>query len=144
MNELQERTPHYAAAHYKHGDLTKQIIGVFYDVYNALGYGFLERVYENALAIRLRKAGFTVTQQQPITVTFDGQIVGEYFADLVVNVLVILELKAVKELTEAHETQLINYLHATPYEVGLLLNFGPEPQVVRKAYDNRRKRIDRR
>ena len=144
MNELHEPATFYDAIRYKHGDLTKQIIGIFYDVYNVLGYGFLEKVYENALAIRLRKAGFTVAQQQPITVYFDGQVVGEYFADLVVNDLVILELKAVKELTEAHEAQLVNYLKATPYEVGLLLNFGLEPQVVRKAYDNRRKRIDRR
>ena len=143
MNEFHEPATHYAAARYKHGDLTKQIIGIFYDVYNVLGYGFLEKVYENALAIRLREAGFDVTQQQPIAVTFDGQVVGEYFADLVVNDLVILELKAVKELGEAHEAQLINYLHATPYEVGLLLNFGPKAQVVRKAYDNRRKRIER-
>jgi len=139
MEQLHEPIVSYDAARYKHSDLTKQIIGIFYEVYNILGYGFLERVYENALVIRLRKAGFTVAQQQPIKVYFDGVVVGEYFADLVVNGLIILEIKAVKELVEAHEAQLINYLKATPYEVGLLLNFGPKPQVVRKAYDNRRK-----
>ena len=139
MNEVHEPSLSYDFGSYKHSELTKQIIGIFYAVYNALGYGFLEKVYENALVIRLRKAGFTVAQQQPIKVYFDGQVVGEYFADLVVNGLVILEIKAVKELTEAHKAQLINYLKATPYEVGLLLNFGPKPQVVRKVYDNRRK-----
>ena len=139
MNEFHEPAAYYNAIHYKHGDLTKQIIGIFYDVYGILGYGFLEKVYENAMAIRLREAGFAVVQQQPIKVYFDGVVVGEYFADLVVNDLIILELKAVKELAEAHEAQLINYLKATPYEVGLLLNFGPKPQVIRKVYDNRRK-----
>ena len=139
MTELHEPLLSYDVESYKHSDLTKQIIGIFYAVYNALGYGFLEKVYENALLIRLQKAGFTVAQQQPIKVYFDGQVVGEYFADLVVNGLIILEIKAVQALTEAHEAQLINYLKATPYEVGLLLNFGPKPQVVRKAYDNRRK-----
>ena len=140
MNELHEPPVSYDAASYKHSNLTKQIIGIFYDVYNILGYGFLEKVYENSLAIRLQKAGLTVDQQKPIKVYFDGQVVGEYFADLVVNDLIILEVKAVQKLAEEHEAQLINYLKATTYEVGLLLNFGPEPQVVRKAYDNRRKK----
>lgn len=141
MNELHEPSLSYDAGSYKHSNLTKQIIGIFYEVYNALGYGFLEKVYENAMVIRLRRASFTVSQQQPIKVYFDGVVVGEYFADLVVNDLVILEIKAVKDLSEAHQAQLINYLKATPYEVGLLLNFGPKPQIVRKTYDNRRKSL---
>ncbi len=139
MEGVPEPAVNYDPTRYKHGDLTRQIIGVFYDVYRVLGYGFLEKVYENALAIRLRKAGFTVVQQQPIRVYFDGEVVGEYFADLVVNGLVIVEVKAVQKLAPEHEAQLLNYLKATCYEVGLLLNFGPRPQVVRKAYDNRRK-----
>jgi GxxExxY protein len=141
VNELHEPSVFYDAGSYKHSELTQQIIGIFYAVYNALGSGFLEKVYENALVIRLQKAGFTVAQQHPIKVYFDGVVVGEYFADLVVNDLIILEIKAVTELIEAHEAQLINYLKATPYEVGLLLNFGPKPQVVRKAYDNHRKAL---
>ena len=83
---------------FKHGDLTKEIIGSFYDVYNALGYGFLEKVYENALRIVLSEKGLAVEQQKPIHVYFQGQIIGEYFADLVVNNCVILELKAAKSL----------------------------------------------
>ena len=141
MNELHEPAAPYDAPGYKHSDLTKQIIGIFYDVYNILGYGFLEKVYENSLAIRLQKAGFTVAQQQPIKVYFDGQVVGEYFADLVVNDLIIIEVKAVHKLAQEHEAQPINYLKATRYEFGLLLNFGPEPLVVRKAYDNRCKAL---
>lgn len=123
----------------KHGDLTRKIIGVFYGVYNELGYGFLEKVYENALTIRMRKAGLRAVQQQPIKVLFDGEVVGEYFADIVVNNAVIVELKAAAQLTGEHHAQLLNYLKATPYEVGLLLNFGPKPQIVRKVFDNPRK-----
>lgn len=124
---------------YKHSDITSAIINAFYTVYNALGYGFLEKVYENALAIELRKAGMDVVQQLPIEVYYDGQVVGEYFADLVVQDAVIVELKAVEALVPEHEAQLLNYLKATRYEVGLLLNFGPKPSVVRKVYDNARK-----
>lgn len=124
---------------YLHSDLTKEIIGAFYDVYNALGFGFLEKVYENALAVELRSKGFQVEQQKPICVYYRNQIVGEYFADLVVNDLVILELKAGRALGKAHEAQLLNYLRATKYEVGLVLNFGPQPQHKRKASDNANK-----
>ncbi len=124
-------------AELKHEGLTQQIIGIYYEVYNTLGYGFLEKVYENAMMIRLRAAGLTVSQQQPVHVYFDGEIVGEYFADLVVAELVILELKAVEALSQANEAQLVNYLKATQYEVGLLLNFGPKPQVVRKIFSHR-------
>jgi GxxExxY protein len=99
--------------------------------------------HENALAIRLRKAGLKAAQQHPITVFFDDEIVGEYFADLVVADLILIEIKAAAQLAPEHHAQLLNYLKATSYEVGLLLNFGPQPQVVRKAYDNTRKRIGR-
>jgi GxxExxY protein len=126
---------------YKHRDTTEKIIGIFYEVYNSLGFGFLEKVYENALALRLRKAGMSVVQQHPISVYFDGVIVGDYFADLLVEDAVILELKAVKEVTDEYEAQLINYLKATKYEVGLILNFGRNPKVIRKAFDNHRKRL---
>jgi len=125
---------------YQHQDLTGQIIGEFYTVYNTLGFGFLEKIYENSLAMRLRKAGMEVHQQQPIKVYFEGAVVGSYYADMVVNDVVILEIKTVRKLLEEHHAQLINYLKATKYEVGLLLNFGPTPKVVRKAYDNHRKR----
>ena len=123
----------------KHEQLTKQIIQAFYTVYNALGYGFLEKVYENALAVELREMGLTVVQQAEIKVYYAGVLVGKYYADLLVADAVIVEIKAVKEFLKAHEAQLLNYLKATPYEVGLLLNFGPKPGIKRKVYDNERK-----
>ena len=124
----------------KHKDVTDQILKGFYTVYNQLGYGFLERVYENALAIELRKLGLEVVCQYPIQVYYDGDVVGEFFADVVVNGLVVVEIKAVRALVTEHESQLLNYLNATDYEVGLLLNFGPKPQIKRKVFDNERKR----
>ena len=124
---------------YKHADLTEQIIGAFYHVYNSLGYGFLEKVYENAMVIELRRRGLEVVQQAPIKVHYDGHLVGEYFADLLVNGKVIVELKAAEGLAPEHEAQLLNYLKATDIEVGLLLNFGPKPQVRRKIYETARK-----
>ncbi len=123
----------------KHENITELIIKAFYTVYNTLGYGFLEQVYENAMAIELRKLGFKVAQQTRITVYYDGQRVGDYNADLLVEDAVIVELKARHTLVPANEAQLLNYLKATPYEVGLLLNFGPKPQIKRKIYDNERK-----
>ena len=126
----------------KHGEITDKILYAFYKVvYPQLGYGFLEKVYENALAIALKAMTLRVQQQVKITVYFQGQIVGEYFADLVVEDVVIVELKAVSRLLAEHEAQLLNYLRATPYEVGLLLNFGPKPQFIRKAFDNSRKTV---
>lgn len=125
----------------KHIELTEKIIGVFYEVYNALKFGFSEKIYENAFAIELRKRGFDVKQQVPIRVYYAGQIVGEYFADLLINDLVILELKAAENLNSQHETQLINYLRATKMEVGLLFNFGIKPEVRRKIFDNVRKTL---
>jgi GxxExxY protein len=123
----------------KHADLTEKIIGAFYRVSNTLGYGFSEKVYENALAIELRKLGLKVEQQARIVVYYEGEVVGEYQADLVVNGVVIVELKAVRQLADEHEAQLLNYLKATPIEVGLLLNFGPKADIKRKVYDNERK-----
>ena len=124
---------------YKHTDLTNLIIKAFYAVYNNLGYGFLEKVYLNSLAIEMRRLGLKVVEQAPISIYYQGQVVGEYYADLLVNNLVIAEIKAAVALVEEHEAQLLNYLKATAYEVGLLLNFGPEPQVKRKAFENTRK-----
>jgi GxxExxY protein len=124
-----------------HQEITERIIKGFYTVYNTLGYGFLEKVYENALAIELRKLGLTVEQQASIKVHYSGTLVGEYFADLLVEQLVILELKAAEAIAEEHEAQLLNYLKATEIEVGLLLNFGPKPQFRRKIFSNEQKKI---
>jgi GxxExxY protein len=123
---------------YKHSDLTSAIINAFYHVYNELGYGFLEKVYENALAHELRKRGFTVAQQAPLQVTYDGIVVGSYFADILVNNSVILELKAADGIAEEHEAQLLNYLKASQIDIGLLLNFGPRPQIKRKIFETAR------
>jgi GxxExxY protein len=123
----------------KYEALTQQIIGAFYTVYNALGYGFLERVYENAMTIELRKRGLRVTTQAPINVYYDGEVVGDYVADMIVEDKVIVELKAVRQLQTTHEAQLLNYLNATLYEVGLLFTFGPKPIFKRKIFDNERK-----
>lgn len=119
-----------------HGDITEEIIKAFYLVYNALGYGFLERVYENAMVIELEKMGLTVCAQKPIAVYYDGRVVGEYFSDLLIQDTVIVELKAIDTLRQEHEYQLINYLKATEIEVGLLLNFGKTPAVKRKIFHN--------
>jgi len=124
---------------YKHSGVTERIIGIFYDVYNVLGYGFLEKVYERAMVIRLEKAGLSVQPQKEIKVYFDTELIGRYIADLVVDDVVLVELKAVDRLAPEHEAQLLNYLRATDIEVGLLLNFGNEPKVVRRAFDNHRK-----
>ncbi len=123
----------------KHSELTGKILGAFFQVYKELGYGFSEKVYENALALLLRELGLTVEQQKPITVYFQDQIVGEYIADLVINGVVLLELKAVQSLIDKHSAQLLNYLKSTEIEVGLLLNFGPKAEFKRKVYDNERK-----
>jgi GxxExxY protein len=123
----------------EHADLTEKIIGAFFKVYNGLGYGFLERVYENALALELQALGLEAEQQKPIAVYYEGQVVGEYFADIVVNGTVVIELKSVPQLSREHEAQLLNYLKATMIEVGLLLNFGPKAEVKRKVYSNQRK-----
>jgi len=125
---------------YKHKELTDKIIQAFYCVYNELGFGFLENVYQNALYFELLNRGYKVEPQKPIDVYYQTQLVGKYKADLVVNDSIILELKAVDYLIEEHELQLINYLKATDKEVGLLLNFGIKPEIRRKAFDNSRKK----
>jgi GxxExxY protein len=126
---------------YKYSELTEQIIGVFYEVYNELGFGFLEKVYEEAMALALKERGLAVQQQVPVPVWFHGQAIGTYDADLVVNGIVLLELKACRALDSSHEAQLLHYLRSTEIEVGLLLNFGPRPQVRRFAFENERKKI---
>lgn len=121
----------------KHNETTRKIIGAFYNVYNKLGYGFLEKVYENAMLIELRKLGLTAIRQHPISVYYEGELVGDYYADIIVNDTVIIELKAASAIIEAHEAQLLNYLKATDIEVGLLLNFGAEPAIARKIFENK-------
>jgi GxxExxY protein len=118
----------------KHEKLTKRIIGAAYAVHNAMGFGFLEKVYENALAVELRLDDLTVRQQEPIRVTYREEIVGDYVADLVVEDSVIVEVKAVSSLDSAHEVQLVNYLKATGLEVGLLINFGHTVEVKRRVF----------
>ena len=124
----------------KHEELSQQIIKVYYQVYNELGYGFLERVYQNALYLALKQEGFEVEPQRKIKVWFRGFEVGDYFADLIVNDTIILELKATEYLVEEHDAQLLNYLRGTEIEVGLLLNFGKKPEIRRKVYDNELKK----
>jgi GxxExxY protein len=124
---------------YKHSDITERIIADFYKVYNGLGFGFLEKVYENALCIELAKSGLNPEQQCSIPVFYAGHIVGQYFADIVVAGEVLVEIKAVSKLAQEHEAQLINYLKATPFEVGLLLNFGPKAEIKRRSFENTRK-----
>ena len=119
-----------------HADVTDGIIKAFYKVYNSLGYGFLERVYENALFLELTSSGFQAVQQHPIQVFYEQQLVGEYFADLLVNDLIILELKAAEHVRDEHVAQLTNYLKATGKEVGLLLNFGVKPEFKRIVFSN--------
>ena len=121
---------------YKHSDITDKIIKAFYKVYNTLGYGFLEKVYENAIFIELQSMGLSVNKQEAILVYYENIEVGAYFADLIVENTVIIELKATESLCEEHEFQLINYLKATEIEVGLLLNFGKKPEIKRKVYSN--------
>jgi len=123
----------------KHSALTEPIIGVFFDVYNELGSGFLESVYTEALALALHQAGLSVQREIPLAVCFRGRIVGRFRADLVVGGAVLVEAKACPRLHSRHEAQLLNYLRATVMEVGLLLNFGPRPQFKRLLYDNPRK-----
>jgi GxxExxY protein len=128
----------YPVSLYKHSDITEQILASFYAVYSTRGYGFLEKVYVNALKIELEKRGFKAAKEFEIKVYYAGQMIGEYYADLIVADAVIVEVKAAKLLTQDHEAQLLNYLKATPYEVGLLLNFGPKPEQKRRSFDNDR------
>jgi GxxExxY protein len=126
----------------KHFEITDKILNAFFKrVYPALGYGFLEKVYRNALALVLRQDGLSVEVEFPVKVYFEGQLVGEYFADLLIANKVLVELKAVDFIRNEHEAQLLNYLRATPYEVGLLLNFGKKADFRRLVFDNERKQI---
>ena len=120
-------------------DLTDKIIKAFYKVNNTLGFGFLEKVYENAMVIELSKMGYNVKKQQNIKVYYDKEEVGDYYADILVDDLVILELKTAESICEEHEYQLINYLKSTKIEVGLLLNFGKKAEFKRKIFTNDRK-----
>lgn len=122
-----------------HKDLTDIILKTFYEVYNELGYGFLEKVYQNSLLIELRNKGLNVIPQKKIKVFYKGYEVGDYFADLIVEDKVVLELKAVEYIVEEFENQLLNYLKGTDCEVGLLLNFGKKPEFRRRIYENKRK-----
>jgi GxxExxY protein len=124
---------------FEHKELTEKIIKAFYTVYNKLGYGFLEKVYENAMMIELKKEGISAASQSPIRVLYEGEIIGEYYTDILVGNKVIVEIKAAKNLVEENEAQLLNYLKATEIEVGLLFNFGVKPEVRRKAFNNLRK-----
>ena len=126
---------------FKCQELTETIISIFYKVYNKLGYGFLEKVYENALMIEFKKESIPAVSQSPIKVLYEGSIIGEYFADILVDNKVIVEIKATKYLVKENEAQLLNYLKATDSEVGLLFNFGPKPEIKRKAFDNSRKKL---
>ncbi len=121
-----------------HKKLTDQIIKIYFSVYNELGYGFLEKVYQNAMFLELKNRRFYVEAQKQIKVFYKSHNVGEYYADLIVNDSVILELKAAECLVKDFEYQLINYLRATEIEVGLLLNFGPKPEFRRKVFSNDR------
>lgn len=118
---------------YKYSDLTDKMIRAYYNVYNRLGYGFLEKVNENAMMMELPKFGLECINQYPIKVYYDEKPIGDYYADIIVNSLIIIELKAAESLCEEHECQLINYLKATELEVGILFNFGKEPQFKRKV-----------
>jgi GxxExxY protein len=123
----------------KHSELTGKILGAFFQLHKEMGYGFSEKVYQAALALLLEEFGMKVLQQVPLRVYFHGKVVGEYVADMLINNVVLLELKAVEKLNSAHDAQLLNYLKATEIEVGLLLNFGPQAEFHRKIYDNARK-----
>ena len=128
------------ADNYMYTELTEKIIGCAFKVYNQLGAGFLEKIYENALAIELKDAGLSAQQQYPIKVYYNEIVIGDYIADMVVEDRVIIELKAVNNLAKAHEVQLVNYLKATKIEVGLLINFGDTISVKRKVLSKNHKR----
>ncbi len=126
---------------YEHSQLTEAVIGVFYEVYRELGQGFLENIYEQAMFIALRAKGLDVKQQVPVPVWFRGVKIGSYEADIVVSGILLLELKACRALDPSHEAQILNYLRSTELEIGLLMNFGPRPQVRRFLFQNDRKPI---
>ena len=112
------------------------IIGIYYNVYNELGFGFLEKVYHKVLLIELKNNGYKIDSEKKVNVYYKNEIVGEYIPDIIINDSVIVELKCVEYLTDIHENQLLNYLKATDCEVGLILNFGKDPQFIRKIFTN--------
>ena len=119
---------------YLFAEETNRIICSFYNVYNHLGHGFLEKVYENALCQELSELGVPISQQASVKVKYKGNIVGDYQCDLLVNEKIIVEIKAARNLLPDHDAQLLNYLKATGLKVGLLLNFGPKPEVKRRIF----------
>ena len=123
----------------KHAEITGPLIDLFFSVYRVLGYGFLERVYANSMVLAGKDVGLKIEQRYPIKVMFRGNVVGKYEADLVANNAVLAELKTARTLLPEHESQLLNYLKATEFEVGLLFNFGLKPQYKRMIYENSRK-----
>lgn len=123
----------------KHSELSKKILKVFFEVHTELGFGFSEKIYQKAYAIALCEAGMKVDEQVPVKVYFRGQLVGEFFADMVVNDSILLELKSASMIIEEHEAQLLNYLKSTEIEVGYVLNFGKSASFKRKVFDNHRK-----
>ncbi len=123
----------------KHRELTQKVIGVFFEIYNELGHGFLESVYQKAFELALISKGLRVCRKVEVPVWFRGEKVGDFEADVLVDECLLLELKAVRRLDSAHEAQLLNYLRATDVEVGLLFNFGNKPEFKRLAFDNTRK-----
>ena len=125
-----------------HEELTEQILEAFYEVYNELGYGFLEKVYQNALFFELKSRGFDVLPQKRCGVYYKGKEVGEYYSDIIVNDLIILELKAKECIIEEYKLQLLNYLKASSIEVGFVLNFGKKPEFSRKIFSNQNKNFN--
>lgn len=125
----------------RYRELTEKILGIFYEVYNELGHGFLEHVYARSMEHALTAAGLQVAREVPIAVWFRGLHVGDFKADLLVESKVLLELKAARSIDAAFEKQLLNYLRATEVEIGLLLNFGNKPEFRRFAFENSRKKI---
>ena len=123
----------------KHSDLTGKILGAFFQVHKDMGFGFSEKVYESALEVLLKELGLVPERQKEIKVYYHDNVVGEYKADMIVNEVVLLELKSVEKLIDAHDAQMLNYLKSTEIEVGLLLNFGRQAEFHRKIYDNSRK-----
>jgi len=132
MQEVERRRKPKPRIDFKDKELTRKIIGCAYKVHSTLGKGFLEKVYENAMMVELNKLDIAVQQQAPVQVSYEGQTIGEYYADLIVEERVICELKSVEKLLKTHEMQLVNYLTATGKDTGLLINFSDLVEVRRK------------
>lgn len=118
----------------KHQELSEKIIAAAYKVHNELGYGFLEKVYKNAIAIEMGENGLNCVLETPLKVLYHGKEVGDYFADIIVDDKVVVEIKAINKLDMVHEVQLVNYLKATGINVGLLINFGRSVEVRRRVF----------